>query len=380
MARVQFEHVYKRFKYFDPNKKQHKQNLVVNDVSLDIQDKEFLVLVGESGCGKTTCLRMIAGLDEPTEGNIYIGDRLVNGVNPKDRDIAMIFQNYALYPHMTVYDNIAFGLRLRHISKAEIHKRVLEAADLLRLDVERLKRHPKELSGGQRQRVALGRAIVRHAQVFLMDEPLSNLDAKLRVHMRAEIIRLHQRIQTTTVYVTHDQTEAMTIGDRIAVLGQGKIQQLGSPQELYDHPENLFVAGFIGSPAMNFLPGARVFVDNNTTYIVLDGIGRVLVPELYADHARTAAGRNLTLGIRPVHLEDARIASREQGQQSVIDATVDVVENLGNKLQIYLTTGGHSIIAMLDPYSAVVAGNKMRLRVDNSQIHLFDSDTKVTIF
>jgi multiple sugar transport system ATP-binding protein len=380
VARVQFEHVYKRFKCFGPNKKQHKQEFVVNDVSIDIQDKEFLVLVGESGCGKSTCLRMIAGLEEPTEGNIYIGDRLVNRVNPKDRDIAMVFQNYALYPHMTVYDNIAFGLRLRHVPKAEIHKRVLEAANLLKLDVGRLKGLPRHLSGGQRQRVALGRAIVRQAQVFLMDEPFSNLDTKLRVEMRAEIIKLHQTIQTTTVYVTHDQTEAMTIGDRIAILGQGKIQQLGPPQELYDHPANLFVAGFIGSPAMNFIPGARVFDDNDTTYIILEGIGRILVPEQYANHARTAAGRNLTLGIRPVHLEDARIASGGQGLQSVIDATVDVVENLGNKLQVYFTASSLSIIAMLDPHSAVVAGNKIRLLVDNSKIHLFDSDTKVAIF
>jgi multiple sugar transport system ATP-binding protein len=390
MARVQFEHVSKRFKHYDPDKKQHKQNLVVNDVSLDIQDKEFLVLVGGSGCGKSTSLRMIAGLDEPTEGNIYIGDRLVNGVDPKDRDIAMVFQNYALYPHMTVYDNISFGLRLRHVPKAEIHRRVIEAADILGLQSE-LKKHPKELSGGQRQRVALGRAMVRHAQVFLLDEPLSNLDAKLRVHMRAELIKIHQRMQTTTIYVTHDQVEAMTMGDRIALLGsprpdksqidqKGKILQLGSPQDLYDHPVNMYVAGFIGSPSMNFIPSVRVFGDNNATYIILEGIGRVLVPELYADRARTAAGRNLTFGIRPIHLEDARIAGAERGLQSVIDATVDVVENLGSELQVYLTTGSHSIVATLDHRSPVVAGNKIRLAVDNSQIHLFDTDTEVAIF
>src|SRR5579884_3459677 len=247
MARVQFDHVYKRFGKVE----------VVRDVSLDVKDKEFMVFVGPSGCGKSTCLRMIAGLEEPSEGEISIGDRVVNGVDPKDRDIAMVFQNYALYPHMSVFDNMAFGLKLRHFPKQEIKKRVEEAAGILGLEAL-LKRKPKELSGGQRQRVALGRAIVREAQVFLMDEPLSNLDAKLRVETRANIIKLHQNIQTTTIYVTHDQVEAMTMGNRIAVLNGGVIQQLGAPQELYDHPANLFVAGFIGSPAMNFFPGAQV--------------------------------------------------------------------------------------------------------------------------
>ena len=241
MARVLFEHVYKRFNKVE----------VVHDINLDIKDKEFLVLVGPSGCGKSTCLRMVAGLEDVTEGELYIGDKLVNGVAPKDRDIAMVFQNYALYPHMSVFDNMAFGLKLRHFPKDQIQKRVAEAAEILGLQ-DFLKRKPKELSGGQRQRVALGRAIVREPQVFLMDEPLSNLDAKLRVQTRAEITKLHQRIQTTVIYVTHDQTEAMTMGSRIAVLNAGFIQQLGAPQELYDHPANLFVAGFIGSPAMNF--------------------------------------------------------------------------------------------------------------------------------
>ncbi|HYU74853.1 MAG TPA: ATP-binding cassette domain-containing protein, partial [Ktedonobacteraceae bacterium] len=241
MARVKFDHVYKRFGKVE----------IVHDINLDIQDKEFLVLVGPSGCGKSTCLRMVAGLEELSEGDISIGDRIVNGVAPKDRDIAMVFQNYALYPHMTVFDNMAFSLKLRHFPKDQIKKRVEEAAGLLNLD-QFLKRKPKELSGGQRQRVALGRAIVREPQVFLMDEPLSNLDAKLRVETRANITKLHQRLQTTVIYVTHDQTEAMTMGSRIAVLNAGLIQQIGVPQELYDHPSNLFVAGFIGSPAMNF--------------------------------------------------------------------------------------------------------------------------------
>ena len=368
MARVQFDHVYKRFGKVE----------VVQDVSLDVKDKEFMVFVGPSGCGKSTCLRMIAGLEEPSEGEISIGDRVVNGVDPKDRDIAMVFQNYALYPHMSVFDNMAFGLKLRHFAKPEIKKRVEEAAGILGLE-QLLKRKPKELSGGQRQRVALGRAIVREAQVFLMDEPLSNLDAKLRVETRANIIKLHQNIQTTTIYVTHDQVEAMTMGNRIAVLNAGVIQQLGAPQELYDHPANLFVAGFIGTPSMNFFPNAKVVSEGDAPYIVLEGIGRVAVPELYAGQAKEAAGRNLTFGIRPSHLEDAALVSSD-GNRSAIDATVDVVENLGNELQVYFTTADKTGIATLDHRSRASVGNKVKLYVDSDQIHLFDSDTGVAIF
>jgi len=368
MARVQFEHVYKRFGKVE----------VVHDVSIDIKDKEFLVLVGPSGCGKSTALRMVAGLEEPSDGEIFIGDRVVNGVDPKDRDIAMVFQNYALYPHMTVFDNMAFGLKLRHFPKNEITKRVEDAAGILGLE-HLLKRKPKELSGGQRQRVALGRAIVREAQVFLMDEPLSNLDAKLRVATRAEIIKLHQRIQTTVIYVTHDQVEAMTMGDRIAVLNGGIIQQLGSPQELYDHPLNLFVAGFIGSPAMNFFPGAKVATSGDATNIVLEGVGQVSVPPLFADRVRAAANRKLTFGIRPSHLEDAQLVGAN-GTGSFINATVDVVENLGNELQVYFTTGGINAVATLNARSRVSAGDKVRLHVDSDQIHLFDSDTGEGIF
>jgi multiple sugar transport system ATP-binding protein len=369
MARVQFDHVYKRFGKVE----------VVHDVSIDIKDKEFLVLVGPSGCGKSTCLRMVAGLEEASEGNIIIGDRVVNGVDPKDRDIAMVFQNYALYPHMSVFDNMAFGLKLRHFPRAEITKRVEEAADILGLE-KLLKRKPKELSGGQRQRVALGRAIVREAQVFLMDEPLSNLDAKLRVETRANIIRLHQRIQTTVIYVTHDQVEAMTMGDRIAVLNAGIIQQLGSPQELYDHPANLFVAGFIGSPGMNFFSNAKVAGENGSTKIVLEGVGQVLVPPLYNDRARAAMGKNLTFGIRPSHLEDAALVGSDGGVHSVIDGTVDVVENLGNELQVYLTAGGKNVTATLSPRSSAAPGNKIRLYVENENMHLFDTDTGEAIF
>src|SRR5881275_552040 len=326
MARVKFDHVYKRFGKVE----------IVHDISLDILDKEFLVLVGPSGCGKSTCLRMVAGLEELSEGEIFIGDRIVNGVAPKDRDIAMVFQNYALYPHMTVFDNMAFSLKLRHFPKDQIKKRVEEAAGLLNLD-QFLKRKPKELSGGQRQRVALGRAIVREPQVFLMDEPLSNLDAKLRVETRANITKLHQRIQTTVIYVTHDQTEAMTMGSRIAVLNGGIIQQLGAPQELYDHPSNLFVAGFIGSPSMNFFPGAKVVTDGDKTTIVLEGVGQAVVPPLYKEQAREAANKNLTFGIRPEHLEDITLLPADEKDESRINAPVEVVEHLGNELLVYMT-------------------------------------------
>jgi len=369
MARVQFEHVYKRFNKVE----------VVHDINLDIKDKEFLVLVGPSGCGKSTCLRMVAGLEELTEGDIYIGDKLVNGVAPKDRDIAMVFQNYALYPHMSVFDNMAFSLKLRHFPKDQIKKRVDEAGEILNLGPF-LKRKPKELSCGQRQRVALGRAIVREPQVFLMDEPLSNLDAKLRVETRANITKLHQRIQTTVIYVTHDQTEAMTMGSRIAVLNGGLIQQLGAPQELYDHPSNLFVAGFIGSPSMNFFPGAKVVSEGDTTKVVLEGIGQVEVPPLYVEQAKAAAGKNLTFGLRPESLEELALLSPESRSGSVIEATADVVENLGSELLVYMSSGGKTILARLDPRSSAHVGGHISLHVDNSHIHLFDTDTGVAYF
>jgi multiple sugar transport system ATP-binding protein len=383
MARVQFEHIYKRF----------KDKEIVRDINLDIKENEFMVLVGPSGCGKSTCLRMVAGLEEPTDGKIYIGDRAVNGVDPKDRDIAMVFQNYALYPHMTVFDNIAFSLKLRRLSKDDIKKRVEEASASLGLK-DLLKRRPKELSGGQRQRVALGRAIVRDAQVFLMDEPLSNLDAKLRVETRATIIRLHQRIQTTTIYVTHDQVEAMTMGDRITVLEKGIIQQIGTPQELYDHPANILVAAFIGTPGMNLFEGAKVVMQGNSTKIILDGLGLITVPALYAERAKAAVGKRLTFGVRPIHLQDAAIVGTES--DSSIDSTVDVVENLGSELQVSFTTlvKGNSdkegdgdkegdkkhMIALLNPRSRVVPGNKMKLYVNTNNIHLFDTDTGKAFF
>ena len=369
MARVLFEHVYKRFGKVE----------VVHDINLDIKDKEFLVLVGPSGCGKSTCLRMIAGLEDVSEGELYIGDRVVNGVDPKDRDIAMVFQNYALYPHMSVFDNMAFGLKLRHVPKVQVKKRVQDAAEILGLG-QLLNRKPKELSGGQRQRVALGRAIVREAQVFLLDEPLSNLDAKLRVQTRSEIIKIHQRVQTTFVYVTHDQTEAMTMGDRIAVLNAGYIQQIGPPQELYDHPSNLFVAGFIGSPAMNFFPGVRVDGVGEQTTITLDSVGQVAVPPLFAGRVREVAGRNLSFGIRPEHLQDEALLPPEARNGSTMTAPVDVVEHLGSELMVHMTANGKPLVARLDPHSAAHTGGTLDLLVDTDNIHLFDSDTGEAIF
>ncbi len=369
MARVQFEHVYKHFNKVE----------VVHDINLDIRDKEFLVLVGPSGCGKSTCLRMIAGLEDASEGNIYIGDRLVNDVAPKERDIAMVFQNYALYPHMTVFDNMAFGLKLRHFPKKEIKQRVEEAAGVLALQ-PLLKRKPRELSGGQRQRVALGRAIVREPQVFLMDEPLSNLDAKLRVETRANIIRLHQRIQTTVIYVTHDQTEAMTMGTRIAVLNAGMLQQIGTPQELYDHPSNLFVAGFMGSPAMNFLADAQVVSGENGTRILLEGIGSIEIPPQYVEQARTAANKKLTFGIRPEHLEDVALLPSGLESSSTFEATVDVIEYLGSEFLVYLTSADKTMTTRLDPRSGAHVGGKLTLHVNTAHIHLFDTETGKAIF
>jgi multiple sugar transport system ATP-binding protein len=322
---------------------------------------------------------MIAGLEEVTEGEIYIGDRVVNSVDPKDRDIAMVFQNYALYPHMSVYDNMAFGLKLRHIPAQEIKKRVGDAADILGLQ-QLLKRKPKELSGGQRQRVALGRALVRSAKVFLLDEPLSNLDAKLRVQTRAEISKIHQRVQTTFVYVTHDQTEAMTMGTRIAVLNGGIIQQLGTPQELYNSPTNLFVAGFIGSPAMNFFDNVSVVADGDSTKITMGDIGQVDVPPLNAEATREAAGKKLILGIRPEDLSDLALLPEASHNGSKMNAPVDVVENLGSELLVYMTAGGKSMTARLDPRSQAHVGDQVTLHVDIDHLHLFDAETGAAIF
>jgi multiple sugar transport system ATP-binding protein len=366
MASVSFEHVFKRFNKVE----------VVHDITFKIRDQEFLVLVGPSGCGKSTCLRMIAGLEEATDGEIKIGERVVNNLPPKDRDIAMVFQNYALYPHMNVYDNMAFGLKLRSTPKAEISQRVRTAAEILGLQ-PLLKRKPKELSGGQRQRVALGRAIVRDPQVFLMDEPLSNLDAKLRVQMRAEIARLHQRVQTTFVYVTHDQTEAMTMGDRIAVLNAGVIQQLGAPGDLYDYPANKFVAGFIGSPAMNFFEGAKLEQNGGVWLRLAEGVS-LKVPEDVAVRAENYIGRTVTLGIRPEHLEEGQAARRRHGQEDVsnylVPVRVDVVENLGNEQMLYGMLGDKQVLARVDARTPLHPGDAIELYFDMQRIHLFDPE------
>ena len=339
----------------------------VKNVSLIIHDKEFLVLVGPSGCGKTTTLRMVAGLEEISSGEIFIGDRPVGNVPAKDRDIAMVFQNYALYPHMNVYDNMSFGLKMRGFPKADIEKRVREAAEILGLQ-ELLKRKPRQLSGGQRQRVAVGRAIVRHPQVFLFDEPLSNLDAKLRVQMRAELKRLHERLETTAIYVTHDQVEAMTLGSRIVVMRDGCVQQVGEPLEVYSQPRNQFVAGFIGSPAMNFIPVTLTEADGDLYATARDF--KIKVP---ADRrAGLAAYRNreATMGIRP---ENLRI-SAETSDRS-FDAVVEVVEPLGSEVLLDTTACGQSIIARVDPSTPARAHDKIRFTIDPDRIHFFEAKT-----
>jgi multiple sugar transport system ATP-binding protein len=345
--------------------------VAVRDASLEVQDEEFVVFVGPSGCGKSTMLRMIAGLEEITAGDIYIDERRVNDVLPKDRDIAMVFQNYALYPHMSVYRNMAFGLKLRRVPKAEIDTRVREAAEILSI-TQLLERKPRALSGGERQRVAVGRAIVRDPKVFLFDEPLSNLDAKLRVQMRAEINKLHTRLQATMVYVTHDQTEAMTMGDRIVVLDGGIIQQIDTPLRLYDHPHNQFVAGFIGSPPMNFVEGTlasngdgRVFESN--------GVSLQLPGEAVSALEDHADGP-ITMGIRPEHIRpDSPFVDANPG--SAIEAGVDVVEPLGSEILVYLTVGEHTLIAKIEPTVMPRVGDTMDAALDLEHVHFFDAET-----
>jgi multiple sugar transport system ATP-binding protein len=361
MATVTFEHVTK--KYGDV--------LAVNDFNLDIRDGEFMVLVGPSGCGKTTNLRMIAGLEEITSGELRIGDRVVNDVAPKDRDIAMVFQSYALYPHMTVRDNLAFGLKLRKVPKQDIERRVKEAADIL--DIGRyLDRKPKELSGGQRQRVALGRAIVREPAVFLMDEPLSNLDAKLRVQTRAELARLHQRLKTTTVYVTHDQVEAMTMGSRIAVMSEGLLNQVGTPQELYDHPVNRFVAGFIGSPAMNFIDVTVAGSGDTTTLEAPDAA--IPVPQRLRAVVGSA-GRTLVAGFRPDHLEIGEGGSAA----ATIRGRADVVEYLGAQELLHVSAAGKDIVAIVNAAHQVKPGDALILRLPLDKLHVFDTESGLSL-
>ncbi|WDV47372.1 sn-glycerol-3-phosphate ABC transporter ATP-binding protein UgpC [Clostridiaceae bacterium M8S5] len=343
----------------------------VKDFSMDIDDKEFIVLVGPSGCGKSTSLRMIAGLEEISGGQLYIGEKLVNEVTPKNRDIAMVFQNYALYPHMTVYDNMAFGLKLRKRSKAEIKEKVNNAAKILGIE-DLLNRKPKQLSGGQKQRVALGRAIVREPKVFLMDEPLSNLDAKLRVQMRAEIIKLHHKLKTTFIYVTHDQTEAMTMGTRIVVMKDGVVQQIDDPQTIYRHPANKFVGSFIGSPQMNFIDskiieanGKLYYEIKNKKIEIEEDRAKILRDKLYID-------KIVTLGLRPDAIE-------VRDKNDSLEAVVDVTEMLGSEMYLYLDFDGNNVTVKVDPSYKVEIGKKINFGFKAKKVHLFDSETEMSI-
>jgi len=362
MATVTFDHVVKKF----------GDVTAMGDFNLEVQDGELMVFVGPSGCGKTTCLRMVAGLEEITSGTLKIGDRVVNDIAPKDRDIAMVFQSYALYPHMTVYDNLAFGLKLRKLPKPEIDRRVKEAAETIQL-TSLLERRPKELSGGQRQRVALGRAIVREPAVFLMDEPLSNLDAKLRVQTRAEIARLHQRLKTTIIYVTHDQVEAMTMGQRIAVMSQAKLQQVGTPRELYDHPANKFVAGFIGSPAMNFL-SAELTGSGESAALSVAGITFAL-PAHYREVVGATSGAKFTLGIRPEHLN----VVPGDVPTAAVQTTADVVEYLGNEVLLHAMVADVDVVALVGREHHVRPGDVISLHIPLDQFHLFHADSDLAV-
>ena len=368
MASVTLKNIYKKYQ---------GGVVAVSDFNLEIDDKEFIILVGPSGCGKTTTLRMVAGLEEISSGELYIDDRLVNEVAPKDRDIAMVFQNYALYPHMTVYENMAFGLKLRKTPKDEIKRRVDEAAKVLEID-HLLDRKPKALSGGQRQRVALGRAIVRNPKVFLLDEPLSNLDAKLRNQMRTELSKLHKKLDTTFIYVTHDQVEALTMGTRIVVMKDGFIQQVAAPQALYDTPANLFVATFIGSPQMNVV-NAKLVEEGSVTYVefagnkiaLADGKGR-------APEVMQYIGKDIIMGVRPENVHDEEIYI-SQYPSALVSADVDVVEKLGSETFLYLKCGEESVTAKVAPNSTAVPGDKIKVAFNPNKIHLFDKDTEQSI-
>jgi multiple sugar transport system ATP-binding protein len=365
MADVALRNVVKRFDQAD----------AVCGISLTIPDKEFVVLVGPSGCGKTTTLRMIAGLEEVTAGDILIDGQVVNDVPPKDRDIAMVFQNYALYPHMTVFENMSFGLKLRRVAKQEIRARVGRAAKILDI-ADLLERRPKQLSGGQRQRVAMGRAIVRNPKVFLFDEPLSNLDAKLRVQTRTEIKRVHQQVKTTTIYVTHDQVEAMTLADRVVVMNGGRIEQVGRPQELYHAPRTRFVAGFIGSPAMNFLPCR---LERNGEGLLLrlgDGLA-LPVPAARVPRYQACAGKDLIFGLRPEHITEPRGEGREA--RCELTVTLDVVEPMGMETMVFFTLNGTEICARVAPEAAKAPGQPMRLYANLNHMHLVDPATELVV-
>ena len=350
--------------------------IAVNNVSLDIADKEFVVFVGPSGCGKSTMLRMIAGLETVTRGEIYINGQMVNDVPAKNRDIAMVFQNYALYPHMSVYDNLAFGLRLRHFPTKEVERRVREAAEILGI-TERLKRKPKELSGGERQRVAVGRAIVRKPKVFLFDEPLSNLDAKLRVQMRMEIQKLHNRLQSTMIYVTHDQIEALTLGDRIVVMKDGVIQQIADPIRLYESPANKFVAGFIGSPPVNFLRG-KIVPRNGELYFQDEGL-RLKVLKQHHERLSSFVNQDIILGIRPEDVYD-KLFAQDASDEFIITATVELVEPMGSEIYLYFLVGRNNFIARVSNQDTATANQDLQLVFDMSKAHFFDPKTEEAIF
>jgi len=365
MASVTYDNVTKRF----------GNTTALDDLNIHVPDKEFLVLVGPSGCGKSTALRCLAGLEEMTEGRILMDDRVISGVAPKDRDIAMVFQSYALYPHMSVYDNMSYGLRLRKMPKDEIDRRVRQAAKNLGIQ-NLLNRRPKELSGGQRQRVAVGRAIVRKPKVFLMDEPLSNLDAKLRVEARAMISRLHQQVETTFIYVTHDQVEAMTMGSRIAVLQGGKLQQLDTPQNLYTKPKNLFVAGFIGSPAMNFFDIKVVGSEENT--YADEGSFKMRLPPEKARSLAGHLGKDVILGIRPEDIHDRQYTP--QGIAAApLTAKVDVTELMGSETYVYLMVGQQTFIARVDPRTEAEPGHNLDVAMNMDNMHVFDRQTELAI-
>lgn len=368
MASVTLKHVYKVY---------NGGVTAVTDFNLEVKDKEFIILVGPSGCGKSTTLRMIAGLEEITKGELYIGDTLSNDIVPKDRDIAMVFQNYALYPHMTVYDNMAFGLKLHKIPKDEIKRRVEEAARILDIS-HLLDRKPKALSGGQRQRVALGRAIVRNPKVFLLDEPLSNLDAKLRAQMRTEISKLHKRLGTTFIYVTHDQTEAMTMGDRIVVMKDGFIQQVDTPQNLYDYPVNQFVAGFMGSPQMNFIDGE--VVQTASDYIFRFAQYEIKIPaeKNKDDVLKDYVGKKVVLGIRPENVHDEPEVI-EKATNGIVEADVEVTELMGSETYLYLSCEGNEITARVHPTTTAKTGDRIKVAFDITRMHLFDKETEKAI-
>lgn len=387
MAEVILKNINKIFKGDTPIKKSwwqfwkpgHKKGEVkaVVDANINAKDGEFMVLLGPSGCGKTTTLRMIAGLEEATSGEIYIGPRLVNDVSPKDRDIAMVFQNYALYPHMDVYENMAFGLKLRRIPKDEINHRVERTADLLHIK-HLLARKPRELSGGQRQRVAMGRAIVREPQVFLMDEPLSNLDAKLRIQMRAELQKLHQRLETTTVYVTHDQTEAMTLGHRIVLMKDGFIQQIDSPLDIYERPKNKFVAGFIGSPSMNFVSGYILRKPTGEGLLFKADSFKIDISPQKQNKLTSYIDKEVVLGIRPEDIYD-RMFARGATPGNTLRAMVDVFEAMGSEVYLYLSMGKDLFVARVDPHTKAKVNQGMEIVLDTEKIHIFDKDTEKAV-